>query len=73
MQATARKRGYLFFRGLLPVADVQADAAALTVHLGVLDWEQVYADWAPDDPLRYYWRPLPLPIQPAWHTVANQR
>ena len=49
-----------------------ADAGALNVHLGVLDWEQVYADWAPDDPLRYYWRPLPLQIQPAWHTVAKQ-
>ena len=47
------------------------DAAALTVHLGVLDWEQVYADWAADDPLRYYWRPLPLPIQPSWPTVAK--
>ena len=47
------------------------DAAALTVHLGVLDWEQVYADWAPDDPLRYYWRPLPLQIQPSWPTVAK--
>ena len=50
-----------------------ADAGALNVHLGVLDWEQVYADWTPDDPLRYYWRPLPLRIQPPWHTVANQR
>ena len=50
-----------------------ADAGALTVHLGVLSWEEVYADWAPDDPLRYYWRPLPLQIQPAWHTVGKQK
>ena len=28
-----------------------ADAGALTVHLGVLSWEEVYADWAPDDPV----------------------
>ncbi len=41
------------------------DAAALTVHLGVLTWEEVYAAWPAADPLRYYWRPLPLQVQPA--------
>ena len=42
------------------------DATALTVHLGVLTWEEVYADWPDDDPVRYYWQSLPLPVQPAW-------
>ena len=41
------------------------DATALTVHLGVLTWEEVYADWPHDDPVRYYWQSLPLSIQPA--------
>ena len=42
------------------------DATALTVHLGVLTWEQVYADWPQHDPVRYYWQPLPLQVQPPW-------
>ena len=47
------------------------DATALTVHLGVLTWEEAYAGWPEDDLLRYYWRPLPLQVQPAWYTAGK--
>ena len=30
----------------------------------VRNWEQVYADWPADSPLKYYWRKFPLEIQP---------
>lgn len=39
------------------------DAAALTPHWGWADWEELYADWHQDDPLKYYWRSLDLNIQ----------
>ena len=28
------------------------------------DWEQLYAGWQPDDPLKYYWRSLDLTVHP---------
>lgn len=34
-------------------APVVADS--LEPHFGRLSWDEVYADWAPDDPLRHYW------------------
>ncbi len=39
------------------------DAAALTPHWGWADWEELYADWDRDDPLKYYWRSLDLNIR----------
>lgn len=39
------------------------DAAALTPHWGWADWEELYADWDEDDPLKYYWRSLDLNIR----------
>ena len=36
------------------------DAAALTPHWGWADWEELYADWDQDDPLKYYWQSLDL-------------
>ena len=48
------------------------DAAALNPHLRVLEWADVYAGWPASDPLRYYWRSLPLEIQPLWFANRNQ-
>ncbi|MBV7334170.1 phytanoyl-CoA dioxygenase family protein [Chloroflexi bacterium TSY] len=39
------------------------DAAALTPHWGWANWEELYADWAQNDPLKYYWQSLDLNIQ----------
>ncbi len=32
-------------------------------HLHPVDWDGVYEDWEPDDPLRYYWRNYPLTLE----------
>ena len=37
----------------LPVAP-----SSLQPHMQFLQWEELYRDWAADDPLRYYWRAL---------------
>jgi ectoine hydroxylase-related dioxygenase (phytanoyl-CoA dioxygenase family) len=29
-------------------------------NLGLVTWDELYHDWPADDPLRYYWRELPL-------------
>ena len=39
------------------------DAAALTPHWGWADWEELYADWEQNDPLKYYWRSLELAVK----------
>jgi len=44
-----------------PVAE-----ASLHPHQGRLSWEDLYAGWPVDDPLRYWWRDLDL------RTVANE-
>ena len=49
------------------------DGAALTPHLGVLTWDDAYADWPADDPLKYYWRSLSLQIQPPWFTNRKRK
>jgi hypothetical protein len=36
-----------------------------------LSWEQVYADWPEDDPLRYYWRQQDLQMSP-WNPALQQ-
>ena len=33
------------------------------LHWGWADWEELYADWDRDDPLKYYWRSLDLNIR----------
>ena len=38
------------------------DAAALRPHWGWADWEELYADWDQDDPLKYYWKSLDLNV-----------
>ncbi len=39
------------------------EASALTPHWGWADWEQLYANWEPNDPLKYYWQSLDLNIR----------
>ncbi len=29
-----------------------------------MDWDDVYAEWPADDPLKYFWRDLELDIVP---------
>ena len=36
---------------------------SLLPHMGWLSWEEVYASWAADDPVRYYWQDWDLNIQ----------
>ena len=39
-------------------------------------WEDLYADWEEDDPLKYYWRDLPLAVQPfeyRWYDRRDER
>ena len=39
-------------------------------------WADLYADWAEDDPLKYYWRDLPLTVQPfeyRWYDRRDER
>ncbi len=37
---------------------VRADS--MRPHMGWIDWDELYRNWPEDDPLRYYWRDLPL-------------
>ena len=46
------------------------DADALEPHMHWIEWEDLYAQWQPDDPLRYYWQSLDLDVQPAYHKAA---
>ena len=39
-------------------------------------WEDLYAGWEEDDPLKYYWRDLPLTVQPfdyRWYDRRDER
>ena len=36
---------------------------SLLPHMRWIGWEEVYADWADDDPLRYYWRAYRLDVR----------
>ena len=49
-----------------PVSE-PVDAAALAPQHHYAEWDELYADWPPDDPLRHYWRDLPLQVQPSVH------
>ena len=49
-----------------PVSE-PVDEAALAPQHRYAGWDKLYADWPPDDPLRYYWRDLPLQVQPSVH------
>ena len=40
---------------------VRADS--LLPHMGWQDWEDIYADWDADDPLRYYWQAWDLNVR----------
>lgn len=35
-------------------------------------WEDIYADWPAEDPLKYYWRDVPLPVIPKDETFAQR-
>jgi len=35
---------------------------SLNPHLNILSWEAIYEDWPQDDPLKYYWKALPLTV-----------
>lgn len=35
---------------------------SLEAHLGVLSWEDLYAGWADDDPVKYYWKEWDLDV-----------
>jgi ectoine hydroxylase-related dioxygenase (phytanoyl-CoA dioxygenase family) len=37
-----------------------------------ITWDKIYADWDPDDPLRYYWKNMPMPIIPRDETFSNR-
>jgi ectoine hydroxylase-related dioxygenase (phytanoyl-CoA dioxygenase family) len=37
-------------------ADEEIEAASLRPHGDVVTWDEVYAEWPEDDPLRYYWK-----------------
>ena len=39
------------------------DAAALHPHWGWAEWEELFAGWDKDDPLKYYWQELDLNIR----------
>ena len=43
------------------------DEDALNVHLGCAKWDEVYSDWEPDDPLKYYWKAIDMDVQSAYH------
>ncbi|MDA1044784.1 MAG: phytanoyl-CoA dioxygenase family protein, partial [Verrucomicrobia bacterium] len=36
-------------------ADAEIEEGSLKIHMGVADWDEIYADWKRDD-LKYYWR-----------------
>ncbi len=37
---------------------------SLLPHMGGIDWEEIYADWAADDPTKYYWKDWDLDVRP---------
>jgi hypothetical protein len=37
---------------------------SLLPHMGWIDWEEIYADWAANDPVKYYWKNWDLDVQP---------
>jgi ectoine hydroxylase-related dioxygenase (phytanoyl-CoA dioxygenase family) len=37
-------------------------ADSLEPHYGRFTWEEIYADWDADDPLKYYWKRFPLTV-----------
>ena len=49
------------------------DEAALKPQHGYTDWEELYADWPRDDPLKYYWQAPPLDVQAAPPHPASGR
>ena len=49
------------------------DEAALEPQHQYAGWDELYADLPVDDPLRYYWRSLPLQIQPSRHPQEGTR
>ena len=36
---------------------------SLLPHMRWIEWDEIYAGWAADDPLRFYWRAYPLDIR----------
>lgn len=36
---------------------------SLLPHMRWIGWDEIYAGWAEDDPLRYYWRAYPLDVR----------
>ena len=40
---------------------------SLKPHMGFIGWEELYSDWAEDDPLKYYWREWDLQINAREH------
>ncbi len=55
---------------------LQADQIAVHMtqpHLQSMNsigWDEIYSEWPQDDPLRYYWRDLPMPIIPRDDTFS---
>ncbi len=49
------------------------DENSLKPHMGSLDWEQVYAKWAADDPLKYYWRRSKLNVLAHWRNTQTSK
>ena len=47
-------------------ASQPVDEHTFIPHMRWIDWEELYADWPADDPLRYYWKKLDLDIRPHW-------
>ena len=45
-----------------PVAE-PVDALALGPQRRWAEWDELYAEWDPDDPLKYYWQSLPLDVR----------
>lgn len=43
-------------------ADLPVRADSLQPHFDIAPWEELYKEWPTDDPLRYYWRKLPLTV-----------
>lgn len=35
-------------------------------------WDAIYAEWPVDDPLRYYWKTMPMPVIPKDDTFSNK-
>lgn len=37
-----------------------------------INWDDIYEDWDQDDPLKYYWQELPMPIIPKDETFSKK-